>query len=91
MSHGKVSRKTTLWVGSDDGEEGGWEGGGFDVDSEDHMVAITGQLDETEETVEIFILRDLFPKIRSVMDRIDRRFETQQRDERAVMDRLSEK
>jgi hypothetical protein len=64
-------RKTTIWLGSDDSDEDG-----FNVHSEDNMVAIEAQLgnDVNGEDLEIFILRDLFPKIRAVMDLIDGRF-----------------
>jgi hypothetical protein len=78
MPHAKVSKKTTLWLGSDDdeledGQPVGMQGYGFDVNSEDNMIAITGSTEGGDE-FEVFIMRDLFPKIRAVMDRIDKRF-----------------
>ena len=81
MPNAKVGKKTTLWLGSDDDEleDGypvGMQGYGFDVNSEDHMVAINGTT-EGGDQFEIFILRDLFPKIQAVMDRINARFETE--------------
>ena len=80
MTYAKVGKKTTIWLGSDDdeledGEPVGMQGYGFDVNSEDHMVAITGSTEGGDE-FEVFIMRDLFPKIRAVMDRIDNRFAT---------------
>jgi len=78
MPHAKVSKKTTLWLGSDDDEledgyKVGMQGYGFDVDSEDNMVSIKGTTEGGDE-VEVFIMRDLWPNIRAVMDRIDSRF-----------------
>lgn len=78
MPHAKVSKKTTIWIGSDDdeledGEPVGMGGYGFDVNSEDNMVSVTGTTEGGDE-FEIFVMRDLFPKIRAVMDRIDSRF-----------------
>ena len=77
---GNAHRKTTIWLGNDDGDPDGFSGYGFDVGTEDHMVSITAQLeDERSEDLEVFIMRDLFPKIRKAMDRIDRRFEKPER------------
>lgn len=78
MPYAKVARKTVLWLGSDDdeledGEHVGMQGYGFDVNSEDHMVAIRGVTEGGDE-VEVFIMRDLFPEVRAVMRRIDSRF-----------------
>lgn len=79
MSNAKISKKTTLWLGSDDDEledgyPAGMQGYGFDVNSEDNMVAIRGTT-EGGEYFEVFIMRDLWPKIRAVMSRIDKRFD----------------
>ena len=78
MPYAKISKKTVLWLGSDDdeledGARVGMQGYGFDVNSEDHMVSITGETEGGDE-YQVFIMRDLFPKIRAVMDRIDERF-----------------
>jgi hypothetical protein len=66
--YGKPRKKTTIWLGSDDGE--GMNGYGYDVHREDSMVSIeyTGQMDENDEELEVFILPDLFPAIRKAMD-----------------------
>jgi hypothetical protein len=66
--YGKPRRKTTIWLGSDDGE--GMNGYGYDVSREDSMVSIeyTGQMHENDEELQVFILPDLFPKIRKAMD-----------------------
>jgi hypothetical protein len=78
--HGNAHRKTTIWLGSDDGDEDGFSGYGFDVGSEDNTISVTAQLeDDRGEELEIFICRDLFPRIRAVMDRIDKRFEKKDR------------
>jgi hypothetical protein len=76
MSRGNAHRKTVIWLGNDDGQASGYNGYGFDVSSEDHMVEITAQLEDDVdgEELQVFILRDLFPAIRAVMDRIDQRF-----------------
>jgi len=65
-----VNRKTTIWLGSDDGE--GMNG--YDVHPEDSMVSIgfAGH-DENDEDLEVFILPDLFPAIRKAMDTIEKR------------------
>lgn len=65
--YGKPRRKTTIWLGSDDG--GGMNGYGYDVHREDSMVSIgfAGH-GENDEDLEVFILPDLFPKIRKAMD-----------------------
>ena len=78
MPNARASKKTVLWLGSDDdeledGQKVGMQGYGFDVNSEDNMVAINGTT-EGGDQFEVFIMRDLFPKIRAVMERIDRRF-----------------
>lgn len=72
---GVAHTKTTLWLGNgDDPRE--WNGYGFEVDSEDNMVSISTQLeDRNGADLEVFIMRDLFRKIRQVMDRIDKRFD----------------
>lgn len=83
MSHGTAHRKTVIWLGNDDGQDGGYGGYGFDVRSEDNMVAIEAPLDDNVhgEELQVFIYRDLFPQIRAVMDRIDRRFPEQAQEE----------
>lgn len=73
-----MSKRTTLWLGSDDdpledGHRIGMKGYGFDVNSEDNMVSIEGTTEGGDE-FEVFIMRDLWPGIRAVMDRIDSRF-----------------
>jgi hypothetical protein len=70
MPQGKVNRKTTIWLGN---EEATADGYGFDVHSEDDMIAIEGS--SGGERFEIFILPDLFPYIRRVMDGIEGRKE----------------
>lgn len=75
MRDANAHRKTVIWLGSDDGEDGGMNGYGFDVHTEDNMVAISASVeDDHGEEIEVFIMRDLFPKIRHVMDVIDTRF-----------------
>lgn len=71
--YGKPRRKTTIWLGSDDGSEGGMSGYGYDVHREDSMVSIeyTGELREGDEALQVFILPDLFPAIRKAMDAAD--------------------
>jgi hypothetical protein len=64
----RVSRKTTLWLGSDDGRKVN----AFDVHSEDDMIAIECGLNDRDR-YEVFILRDLFPEVRRVMDLIEAR------------------
>lgn len=65
--YGKPRRKTTIWLGSDDGE--GMNGYGYDVHREDNMVSVAfAGRDENDEDLEVFILPDLFPKIRKAMD-----------------------
>lgn len=70
MAQGKVSRKTTIWLGNEEVTAGGY---GFDVHSEDDMIAIEGSSED--ERFEIFILPDLFPHIRRVMDGLEGRKE----------------
>ena len=70
--YGKPRRKTTIWLGSDDGDKEGMSGYGYDVRREDSMVSIeyTGELGrqgENDEELQVFILPDLFPKIRKAM------------------------
>jgi len=74
--YGKPRRKTTIWLGSDDGDERGMTGYGYDVRREDSMVSIeyTGELgrqDENDEELQVFILPDLFPKIRKAMAAVE--------------------
>ena len=73
--YGKPQKKLTIWLGSDDGAEGGMKGYGYDVHREDSMVSIeyTRELNDHDEELEVFILPDLFPKIRKVMDAIEKR------------------
>lgn len=70
--YGQPYRKTTIWLGSDDGDPGGMQGYGYDISREDSMVSIeyVGNLSETEdhEQLQVFILPDLFPAIRAAMD-----------------------
>lgn len=70
MAQGNVSRKTTIWLGNEEVTAGGC-GYGFDVHSEDDMIAIEGSSED--ERFEIFILPDLFPHIRRVMDGLEGR------------------
>lgn len=74
--YGKPRRKTTIWLGSDDGDEGGMNGYGYDVSRKDSMVSIeyTGELgrqDENDERLQVLILPDLFPKIRKAMNAVE--------------------
>ncbi len=66
--YGQPHRKTTIWLGSDDGEEG-MNGHGYEVSREDDMVSVeyTGRLGENDEELQVFILPDLFPAIGKVM------------------------
>jgi hypothetical protein len=71
--YGKPHRRTTIWLGSDDGTEG-MAGYGYDVHREDAMVSVSHPgRDDNDEELEIFILGDLFPKIRAAMDAAERR------------------
>ena len=73
--HGNAHTKTTLWLGNDDGDPEGYSGYGFDVSTEDNMVSIATSLEDGHGAeLEIFVMRDLFPKLRKAMDRIDKRF-----------------
>lgn len=73
---GRAHQRTTYWLGTDDGDEGGMEGYGFAVGTEDNMVSVRSELeDDRGAELEILIMRDLFPKLRKAMDRIDKRFE----------------
>ena len=71
--YGRPLRKTTIWLGSDDEGEDGMSGYGYDVTREDSMVSIeyTRPQNEDNEELQVFILPDLFPAIRAVMDRIE--------------------
>jgi hypothetical protein len=69
MSQGKISQRITIWLGNDELTADGY---GFDVDTEDDMVAISGDLND-QERMEVFIQPDLFPKIRHAMDIIENR------------------
>src|SRR5690349_22759632 len=78
MPHAKITQRTTLILGSDDdeledGQRVGMQGYGFTVTREDNMVHIEGATEGGDE-FEIFIMRDLFPKIRSVMTTVDTAF-----------------
>lgn len=75
MPRGNAARKTTIWLGNGDSPEE-WDGYGFDVSTEDNMVSISAVFNQTDENddLEVFIYRDLFGKLREVMDRIDNRF-----------------
>jgi hypothetical protein len=67
--YGKPHKKLTIWLGSDDGFKDGMSGYGYDVHREDAMVSITfAARGEDGEDLEVFILPDLFPKIRKAMD-----------------------
>jgi hypothetical protein len=73
-TNGKPHRKTTIWLGSDDEGEDGSSGYGYGVHREDAMVSITfAARGENGEDLEVFILPDLFPKIRKAMDAIEKR------------------
>lgn len=67
-----MRRKLTVWLGSGDKGEGAAEN--YDVHREDAMVSVgyTGQLDENGVDLQVFILPDLFPAIRRVMDAIEK-------------------
>jgi hypothetical protein len=67
MSQGKASRKTTIWLGN---EELSADGYGFDIHSEDDMIAIESSIGD--EGLEVFIQPDLFPAIRRVMNGLER-------------------
>jgi hypothetical protein len=74
--YGKPHKKTTLWLGSDDGSTDGMKGYGYDVTREDNMVSIEyiiRELNENDDALQVFILPDLFPKIRKAMDTIEKR------------------
>jgi hypothetical protein len=73
--YGQPHKKLTIWLGSDDGEKGGMDGYGYDVHREDAMVSIeyVRELNENSEELQVFILPDLFPKIRKIMDAIEKR------------------
>ena len=60
--------KTTIWLGNEEPTAGGY---GFDIHSEDDMIAIEGS--SGDERFEVFILPDLFPAIRRVMDGLEGR------------------
>lgn len=72
---GRAHQKTTLWLGNDDGAGDGMSanGYGFEIGSEDNMVSVESSFGNDNQAVQVFILRDLFPAIRAVMDRIDGR------------------
>lgn len=74
---GNAHIKTTLWLGSDDGDPDGMNGYGFQVSTEDHMVSIETTLegpDDRGQELQVLIHRDLFPVIRKAMAQIDKRF-----------------
>lgn len=68
---GRPHRKTIIWLGSDDGE--GADGHGYDITREDNMVSVgyAGEADNYDD-LQVFILPDLFPKIRQIMDTIEK-------------------
>jgi hypothetical protein len=65
---GEVGRRTTIWLGIEEESDSGY---GFDVHSEDDMVAVEGMMGH--ETIEVFIHPDLFPDIRRVMDNLEKK------------------
>lgn len=70
--YGKPARRLTIWLGSDDGSPDGMGGYGYDITREDLMVRIGCPVpQEDDEELEVFILPDLFPKIRAAMDLAD--------------------
>lgn len=74
--YGKPHKKITLWLGSDDGSEGGMDGYGYDISREDSMVSIEyliRDLNENDDALQVFILPDLFPAIRKAMDAVEKR------------------
>jgi hypothetical protein len=73
--YSQPKRKTTIWLGSDDGDPGGMNGYGYDVHPEDSMVSIeyAGCLGRNGEELQVFILPDLFPAVRKAMDVIEAR------------------
>jgi hypothetical protein len=73
--YGQPHRKTTIWLGSDDGDPEGMSGYGYDVRRKDSVLSIeyTRELGENDEALEVLILPDLFPKIRQAMDAIEAR------------------
>jgi hypothetical protein len=72
---GVAHTRTTLWLGNGDDVKD-WNGYGFDVAPEDNMVRIETTLGDrvSGADLQVFIMRDLFPKIRAAMDRVDARF-----------------
>lgn len=72
--YGKPRRKTTIWLGSDDGDKEGMSGYGYNITREDSMVSIeqyAGEMSERDEELQVFILPDLFPKIRKAMAAVE--------------------
>lgn len=61
-------RETTIWLGDDTKTTLGE----FDIHSEDDMVCIEATT-EGGDDVKVFLMREIFPAVREVMDRIDRR------------------
>lgn len=67
--YGKPRRKLTIWLGSDNEGQDGMNGYGYEVTREDSMVLVQCPVpQEDDEELEVFILPDLFPKIRAAMD-----------------------
>ena len=73
-----MNKRITVYVGNDDndGEQESRNGEGWTVTREDAMVFISHYeehgSDETE--YQFYLMRDLFPKIRAAMDRVDNMF-----------------
>ena len=75
-----MNKRITVYIGNDDGdygEEQSANGEGWEVTREDAMVYIEHlEVHDGDETAyEFYIMRDLFPKIRAAMDRVDTMFE----------------
>lgn len=64
-----MNRKITLWLGNEDGNEIYH----YEINREDSMISVGYAGKPGESDWQIFILPDLFPKIRAVMDAIEAR------------------
>jgi hypothetical protein len=61
-----LAKRTTIWLGAGERES---VPGYADIHSEDDMIAI--EVIEGNETIEVFIMPSLFPKLRIVLDGLE--------------------
>lgn len=68
-------RRVTIWLGSDDSDPAGAGDYDYEISREDDMVLIShpGGAHGEGEALEVFILPDLFPAIRQVIDMLEGR------------------